>query len=130
LIAVAGRVDGLEPGVYRYRPAEHGLVPLAAGDRRARLASAALRQSWIADGAAVIVVTAVYPRITGKYGERGILYAHVEVGLAVQSLYLQATALGLVTCVVGAIHEERVREILELPGTEEPLALMPFGEKR
>jgi SagB-type dehydrogenase family enzyme len=130
LIVVAGRVEGLEAGVYRYRPTKHDLTRIAEGDRRTRLANAALRQSWIADGAAVIVVTAIYSRTTGKYGERGMRYAHIEVGLTVQSLYLQATALGLGSCVVGAFHDDRVRELLELPGSEEPLAIMPFGEKR
>lgn len=130
LIAVAGRVVGLEPGVYRYRPARHDLVRLAEGDRRADLANAALRQSWIADGAAAIVVTAVYARTMGKYGDRGMRYAHIEVGQAVQSLYLQATALNLGTCVVGAFHDDRVRELLGLPPEEEPLAILPVGEKR
>jgi SagB-type dehydrogenase family enzyme len=130
LIVAAGRVEGLEPGIYRYRPAKHDMARIAEGDRRSALANAALRQTWIADGAAVIVVTAVYSRTTGKYGERGVRYAHVEVGQTVQSLYLQATALGLGTCVVGAFHDDRLRELLELPGKEEPLAIMSFGEKR
>ena len=32
---VAGSVDSLEPGVYRYDPGEHAVTPTVAGDRRA-----------------------------------------------------------------------------------------------
>jgi SagB-type dehydrogenase family enzyme len=115
--------------VYRYRPGRHDLLPVAAGDPRVALAAAAAGQEWVAEGPAVIVVTAVYERTTRKYGQRGVRYARMEAGAAVQNVYLQAAALGLGTVCVGAFHDERIGRLLGLPEDHEPLALMPVGRR-
>ncbi len=51
-----------------------------------------------------IAICAVYERTTGKYGERGIRYAHIETGHVAQNLCLMATELELRACVVGAFR--------------------------
>ena len=55
-----------------------------------RLTDAALNQDAVRDAPVVIVLSAVYERTTGKYGERGIKYVHMEIGFAAQNIYLQA----------------------------------------
>jgi SagB-type dehydrogenase family enzyme len=97
----AGNVDGLQAGIYKYRPRGHELKKVVGGDVRAELCAAALDQGFIEDGAAVLVFAAVYERKTRKYGERGVRYVHMEVGHAAQNVYLQAVSLGLGTVVVG-----------------------------
>lgn len=127
IFVVAGAVDGLTEGVYRYQPRSHRLEPIAGGDHRQALGQAALGQNWLADAPATIVIAAVYARSTHKYGERGLRYTHVEVGHAAQNLFLQATALGLGTVVVGAFRDDRVSQLLGLARDVRPLALMPVG---
>jgi SagB-type dehydrogenase family enzyme len=127
LYAVAGDVRDLAPGVYRYDPASHTLLPMGPEDRRRELAGAALGQTWIADAPVTLVVAAVYARSTGKYGDRGVRYARIEVGLVAQNVYLQAAALDLGTTFVGAFHDDAVREVLGLPDDVAPLALLPVG---
>lgn len=127
LYVVAGDVQDLAPGVYRYEPASHALLRVEAGDRRRELAGAALGQQWVADAPAVLVVVAVYARTTGKYGERGVRYARMEVGLIAQNVYLQAEALDLGTTFVGAFDDAAVQQSLGLPHDVEPLALLPVG---
>ncbi len=127
LLLVAGAVTGLQKGVYRYRPPRHALELLQSGDPRVPLARAALGQSWIADSAAVLVITAIYERTTRKYGERGRRYVHIEVGHAAQNALLQAAALGLGAAVVGAFDDAAVARLLELPASEHPLYLLPVG---
>ena len=124
---VAGKVESLAAGVYRYDPAHHGLQPVASGDRRAALAAAALGQEWVASPPAVLVLTAVYRRTMVKYGERGIRYVHMEAGHAAQNVALQATALGLGVVTVGAFSDADVKAVLGLDGSEEPLYLLPVG---
>lgn len=60
LYVVIGDVEGIDTGVYRYRPAEHELEKVRDGDLRAELADAALGQDGIRDAAIDIVFTAVY----------------------------------------------------------------------
>jgi len=127
---IAGRVTGLVPGVYKYRPGQHELLPVSDGDIRRQLAEAALGQDCVAQAAVNIVLSTVYQRTTSKYGERGVRYAHIEAGHAAQNICLQATALGLGAVTVGAFHDDRVKNLLRMPVPEEPLYIIPAGRKR
>jgi SagB-type dehydrogenase family enzyme len=126
---VIGKVQDLDPGVYRYIPAGHKLVKTIDGDLREPLAEAALDQEWVKEGAVVFVFTAIYERTTGRYGERGIRYVHIELGHAAENLCLQATALGLGPVTVGAFEDDRVSKLLNLPVEETPLYIIPVGRK-
>ena len=126
---VAGNVTGLSVGIYSYDPHKHELSRILDNDKRAELSKAALGQSSIKNAAAILVISAVYERVTGKYGERGIRYVHMEAGHAAQNVFLQAVSLDLGTVVIGAFHDEEVRAVLHLRGQEQPLYLMPIGKK-
>ncbi|MDY7109202.1 MAG: SagB/ThcOx family dehydrogenase [Planctomycetota bacterium] len=130
LYLVAGRVDGLDAGVYRYRPKAHELVQIAEGDRRGELADAALGQSCVKDGPASIVFAAVYERTARKYGDRARRYAHIEVGHAAQNVGLQAVALNLATVPVGAFENERVQSAIGMERNEKPLYILPLGKAK
>lgn len=123
----AGNVAGLTAGVYRYLPAGHGLAPVAAGDRRRALATAALGQDWIRSAPAVFVIAAVYERTARKYGLRAPQYVHFEAGCAAENVALQAVALGLGTVVVGAFQDGDVVAATGLRAEERPLAILPVG---
>ena len=127
LYLVAGNVQNLDPGIYKYASPGHKLKKIMPGDQRRVLAAAALNQDCVANAAAVLVFTAVERRTTRKYGSRGVRYMHIEVGHAAQNVFLQATALGLGAVVVGAFDDDRLRETLKLPEGEAPLYLMPLG---
>lgn len=126
----AGNVTGLAPGVYRYQPGKHELALVKPGDARRELASAALGQDWVRSAPAVIAIAAVYQRTARKYGARAERYVHIEVGHAAQNVYLQATARGLGTVIVGAFDDAKVQQALNLPADHAPLALLPVGPLR
>jgi len=127
LYLAAGKVNGLAQGLYRYRADQHKLIQIGNKDLRDDLAGAAPGQEWMKGSAIIIVIAAVYDRATRKYGQRGIRYAHMEVGHAAQNVYLQAASLNLGTTLVGAFDDKRVKEVLKLPSGEQPLGLMPVG---
>ncbi len=126
---VAGNVTGLSIGIYSYDPLKHELSRVLDSDKRVELSKAALGQSSINRAAAVLVFSAVYERVTVKYGERGIRYVHMEAGHAAENVFLQAVSLDLGTVVIGAFHDEEVRAVLHLPLQVQPLYLMPVGKK-
>ena len=127
---VAGRVEGLSPGIYRYDPKRHALQAESDGDRRAAIAEAALNQEWIVQAPAIVVIAAVERRTTPKYGRRGVRYVHIEAGHAGQNLLLQAVALGLGGTTVGAFDDDELAATLQLPSGERPLLVLPVGQPR
>jgi len=123
-------VEGLESGVYRYRPGAHELERGATGDRQERLRSAALDQEFVEEAAIDLVVCAVDERTTGKYGERGRRrYVPMEAGHAAENVYLQAEALGLSTVSVGAFRDQQVRDVVDAPADQRPLYILPVGRR-
>jgi SagB-type dehydrogenase family enzyme len=129
IVLVAGEVEDLAKGIYRYRPRSHDLLAVTEGEVRDDLSAAALGQTWLSSAPAVVAIAAVYERTAGKYGDRAPRYVHIEVGCAAQNLYLQATAMGLGTVFVGAFYDEAVRKALALAPNERPLGLMPVGRR-
>jgi len=125
LYLVAGAVERLEAGVYRYNHENHSLLPVAAEDRRDQLARAALGQQFVADAPVNIVMVAHYERTTRVYGERGERYVHMDVGYGSQNIHLMAEELNLGTVAVGAFYDDEVAEIIATTGA--PLLIMPVG---
>ena len=126
---VAGDVNELTSGVYRYKPEGHELVKVCDGDVRKELAEAALSQSYVKESPVNIVITAIYERTTGKYGQRGKTYVHMEAGHAAQNICLQATSFELGAVTIGAFYDDRVKKILHLNKDEIPLYVIPVGKK-
>jgi len=125
---VAGWIDGLLCGCYRYDCANHALLLEDEKDIRRDLALAALGQSMISRAPATISISAVFDRTTRRYGERGIRYICMEAGHAAQNIHLQAVSLNLGTVVIGAFHDIEVKKALGLQPDESPLLLMPVGK--
>ncbi len=127
LFVVIARVENLAAGIYHYQTKTHSLRLISEGDYRHRLARAALGQDVIEEAAAIIAIAAVYARTEQKYGSRARRYVHMEVGHVAQNIYLQTTALGLGTVLVGAFDDTKVQQVLELEPYLAPLGLMPVG---
>jgi SagB-type dehydrogenase family enzyme len=127
---LAGQVSGLAAGVYRYQPQGHALLMTRAGDPREALRAALPGQAWVGEAPAALLIGAEFERAARKYGERAARYVPLEAGAAAQNVYLQATARGLGTTLVGAFDEARLRQRLDLPAALAPLGLMPVGRPR
>jgi len=125
-IAVSN-VKDLFAGLYKYKPQNHTIKKISEGDKRLDISNAALGQDAIENSSAIILITAVYERTAVKYGSRTERYVNIEVGAAVQNIYLQSVSLEIGTVMIGAFKDDALKNILRLPENENPLAIMPFG---
>ena len=91
---IVNAVDGVSPGAYFYRPAEHALEPLSLGNLRNRSAYLCLEQPLAGDASAVIYFLTRLDRVTSALGDRGYRVVNLEAGLAGGRAYLAAYALG------------------------------------
>ncbi len=123
-----GNVNTIEVGVYKYISDGHKIEKIDDQDKREALCSAALNQEMIKTAPAVLFYSAIYERTTDKYGNRGReRYVCMDLGHSAQNVYLQAEALHLGTCGIGAFNDEEVKKVMDLPQAEEPLYIMPIG---
>ncbi len=128
IYVLIGNVSRLGLGMYKYVPSKHSLLKISSEDIRLKLQKAAYDQESLSHASIVLVLSANYRRTTGRYGQRGIRYVHMEAGHVAQNVYLQAEALQLGTVVLGSFNDEQVKDVLHLKD-EEPLYLMPVGKK-
>lgn len=114
-------------GVEEYRPRQHALQPVLAGDVRSRLQAAALDQPCVGQAPVCLVITVDYGRTASKYGGRAERYCLLEAGHVAQNVLLQATALGLASVPVGAFDDREAAQVLDLPPHLRPVYLLPVG---
>ncbi|MCZ8177064.1 MAG: SagB family peptide dehydrogenase [Burkholderiaceae bacterium] len=128
---LAAAVDGLAAAAWRYDPRGHRLLLSATpDDLRPRARSAALSQDVVGDAAAVIVLAlerAAFAADTAG-AARGWRHAFLEAGMVGERLYLEAAALGLGCCGVGAFHDDEAAALLGVdPAREWVLHFVAIG---
>jgi SagB-type dehydrogenase family enzyme len=116
---VVNSVKAVEPGLYRYVPEDHALMLLRAGDVGSEAAKAALGQTMCRLASVTFLWTAVLPRTTGRYGERGRRYVFLDAGHVGQNMYLAAAALGCGCCTIGAFDDDAMNRLLGVDGKVE-----------
>lgn len=103
LYLVVDRCQGLAPGLYHYRGADHALETLSAANAAtaAMLESASATLAGAGRPQILIVLGARFQRLSWKY--RAVVYALVlkHVGVLYQTFYLVATDMGLAPCAMG-----------------------------
>jgi SagB-type dehydrogenase family enzyme len=111
------RVDGFEPGVYRFWPGSSTLEKIKSGDQRVAAAGLSLGQDLAGNACVAFSMIGDLERAARVHGERGYRDVHVEAGAIGQRLYLAAESLGLGATGIGAFYDEDVHRYLMLrPG--------------
>jgi SagB-type dehydrogenase family enzyme len=107
---------GIARGVYAYDSAAHELVEVCLSpDAVDSLAAQARYASGLDEPPPVLIVmTARFRRVSWKY--TGLSYALIlkDVGVAMQTLYLVGTAMGLAACAIGGSEIDESSRILGL----------------
>jgi SagB-type dehydrogenase family enzyme len=112
LYAAVRAVHGTEPGLYIAAGDGRSLVPRRRGTLTAELYTLAFRQGLCASAQVVFVVATTWPELLAADGDRGYRTACLRSGILGNALYLQATALGLGACGVGAFSDDRALRLI------------------
>ncbi|HOI73378.1 MAG TPA: SagB/ThcOx family dehydrogenase [Syntrophales bacterium] len=125
-------VAGLDPGIYRYLPLEHELLPVSREDNpAAQLVAAALGQPCLGRAAVTFLWTVIPYRMEWRYGQAAHKVIALDAGHVCQNLYLACEAAGLGTCAVAAYDQEAMDRLLGVDGEEEfVIYLAPVGKAR
>lgn len=77
----------------------------------------------------MIVVVREKPNLSSRIGGtiKSKDYSHIDIGIAVENICLQALAEGLGTCIIGWFDEEKVRSILGIPSSKRVELIITLG---
>ena len=113
-------VEGLSPGIWRYRPTKHDLVLVRlGGDFERTLSEAANEQDFVGSAPVVFLWSAIPYRTEWRYCTAAHKIILQDSGHLGQNLYLAATAIDCGTCGIGAYDQKLMDEFLGLDGEEE-----------
>lgn len=123
-------VTSLSPGLYRYLPAEHKLLPIKSEPYLpTKLADACCGQTFIASAAVTFIWTAIPYRMEWRYSVLAHKVIAIDVGHVCQNLYLAAESIHAGTCAIGAYFQDRVDKLIGVDGKEEfAIYLSPVGK--
>lgn len=114
---VINKVEGIEPGLYRYISLKHALLPIEVNSTVSeRIAEACLQQNQISNSAVSFIWVVVTERMYWRYGERGFRYLHLDAGHVCQNLYLAAEAIDSGVCAIAAFDDDLLNHELNLDG--------------
>jgi nitroreductase len=94
------------------------------GEKRRRLAEAAMGQAQVAAAPVVIAACATKPDNIMPCGQ---LCYPIDLAIALDHMSLAAVAEGLGTCWIGAFYEDRVKEILGIPAGVRVTSMLTLG---
>ncbi len=114
LYLYAHRVDGLQPGVYRFWPECAELEQVKSGDQRVAAAGLSLGQDLAGNACVTFSMIGDLGRAAHTYGDRGYRYPHFEAGAIGHRLYLAAETPGLGATGIGAFYDDEVHHHLNL----------------
>jgi len=88
-----------------------------------------IRNQWMKEAPVLIVGCSKLDILANKIGSAvtGIEYYQIDLGIAMEHMVLKATELGLGTCWIGWFKEEKIKEILGIPGIIRVTALLTVG---
>ncbi len=118
------RVDGLQPGLYYYRPQDHKLNLISAGDYE-QSAIQWNKQQYYSEGLAFgVYITARLDKYWWKYPHsRTYRIMLMDMGHVSQTCLLNATALGLQTWLTAALQDSPIEEFLQIDAKKESIML-------
>jgi len=118
------RVEGLKPGLYHYDPEDHVFDILRPQDESDQIVPLLVQQDIAQTAAAIVFISAVFPRSTFKYGDRGYRFVLLEAGHLAQNANLTGQEMGLATANIGGYADRAVDRYLDLDGVNESVIYM------
>ena len=116
LRVLAHRVDGLEPGIHRYLPESHRLVPVATGRAIADDTRRACGGQELAGSAAAGFAMLADLASAGSGRDRRYRDLLIEAGAIGQRVYLAAESVGIAARNLAAFYDDELNALLRADG--------------
>ena len=128
---VINRVDGIDPGLYRYISFSHKLLFVKKiKDAERKIGELAYDQMFVGKGAVIFCWVAIPYRTEWRYTILAHKFIAVDLGHVCENLYLACEAINLGTVAIGYYEQKKFDELLGLDGEEELVVLIaPVGKR-
>jgi len=117
---VINDVENLPNGIYFYHPVKHQLELLKKGTFRGDISYLTLAQDAVFNASAAIFFSVDFKEID-IFSDRGYRYAHINIGMAGEAVYIIATALKLGVRGIGNFFDDELKTFFRIDSSDEHL---------
>ena len=89
----------------------------------------AAQQDFVGTAKYVVVAVSDDSKLVRSYGKRGVRYASLQAGAALENFWLALTEQGLATTLVGHFYDEQVKSALNISEDLNVEAIFPIGKE-
>jgi SagB-type dehydrogenase family enzyme len=127
---IINRVEGLEPGLYRYISFKHKLLfSKKIENAEKKIGHLTYDQMFVGKGAVIFCWVAIPYRTEWRYTILAHKFLAIDLGHVSQNLYLACEALNLGTVAIGYYEQKKLDDLLDLDGKDEFVVLVsPVGK--
>lgn len=128
---VAGEIEGLETGLYRYLPLSHRIVIERLGsDIPFAMGTASMNFNLITKAAVTFLWVGIPYRSTWALGNRGYRSVLIEAGHICQALIMASLCIGCESQPIDLFHDQMMIQLAQLdPRTQWPLLVAGVGRR-
>ena len=128
---IINRVEGLEPGLYRYISFKHKLLFIKNIKNAEELIGVlTYDQMFVGKGAVIFCWVTIPYRTEWRYTILAHKYIAIDLGHVSENLYLACEAIDLGTVAIGYYEQKKLDALLELDGKNEFVVLVaPVGKR-
>jgi SagB-type dehydrogenase family enzyme len=128
---VAGEVEGLSTGMYRYLPASHSIVVLREdSDLPFAMGTASMNFKIVTRAAVTFLWVAVPYRSVWALGNRGYRSVLIEAGHICQALIMASSCISCDVHPIDLFHDQMIRQLAGLdPESQWPLYIAAVGKE-
>lgn len=132
---IVNRVEGLEPGIYRYLPLEHKLIFMhVIEEQDSKIDEATPKQpfaqNFVSKSAVIFAWSCIPYRAEYKFDITAHKKILIDAGHLCQNLYIAAESIGCGTCAIGIYDQKLIDDMLNLDGEDEFVIYMAaLGKK-
>ncbi len=113
------KVEGLQPGLYRYISLQHKLLFLKSIENAEEIfTNLAYGQKFAANGSVLFIWVAIPYRTEWRYTTLAHKFIAIDLGIVCENLYLACEARGLGTVAIGYYEQEKMDSYLDLDSTD------------
>ena len=124
---LVGNAEGVAPGFYLLDTLRESMGLITSGSFMEAMAHICLDQVWLTNAAVHFLFLANLDVLDRTWGARGYRYAMMAAGRMGERLYLDATAMGIGCCGIGAFYDGEAAELLGLNNESRLLYLAAIG---
>ncbi|MBG0783672.1 MAG: SagB/ThcOx family dehydrogenase [Anaerolineaceae bacterium] len=126
---VIQRVNGVEPGIYRYSGLNHQLILVKPGSHYCSELAEKAMQPFVKQSAITFIWTVIPYRNEWRYLFTSAREVAMDIGHYCENLYLAAESINVGICAVASYRQEIVDAILEVDGKDEfTIYIAPAGK--